>query len=367
MRKLLGICCVLAVLLLTGCCTKHEWKEATCTEPKHCVKCGEIEGEPLGHDFEKATCTTGIHCRRCGMGMLDGQALGHTWTPRTLKYPKTCSVCGETEGEPISFTKYDLPVLSKEVDSMRFTPESIICGKNGEDRIYVYDYDEKLINTIDIATDESCAWSQCVIRWGLTETETAIVTTCIDSSNDCKICMYNARGEKTGEAHTTVVLPEGEDNIKPYNLCASRYVSFYPSSYDGNASVNPLILVDVQENCLADPNMEFDFETFVNRNISSCQDAPIIANQYAFIRARDGRYGYLNKRYSYTEALYQDATNFNSAGYALVSNDGKSYDLIDLDLNVVGTACVEGDKAHWEGDIVFAVRKDGVYTYYSFK
>lgn len=36
-------------LLLAGCSCKHEWKEATCTEPKTCTKCGETEGDALGH------------------------------------------------------------------------------------------------------------------------------------------------------------------------------------------------------------------------------------------------------------------------------------------------------------------------------
>lgn len=37
----------------------HNWKKATCTSPKTCSKCGEIEGMELGH-----TTTTGI-CDRC--------------------------------------------------------------------------------------------------------------------------------------------------------------------------------------------------------------------------------------------------------------------------------------------------------------
>ena len=38
----------------------HEWKDATCTEPKVCLNCGATEGEVLGHNYEKGTCT------RCG-------------------------------------------------------------------------------------------------------------------------------------------------------------------------------------------------------------------------------------------------------------------------------------------------------------
>lgn len=39
---------------------EHVWKDATCTEPKTCTVCGETEGEPLGHDFADNVCT------RCG-------------------------------------------------------------------------------------------------------------------------------------------------------------------------------------------------------------------------------------------------------------------------------------------------------------
>ena len=40
-KVILTICgAVLLAASLAGCCMKHEWAEATCTEPKKCVKCG---------------------------------------------------------------------------------------------------------------------------------------------------------------------------------------------------------------------------------------------------------------------------------------------------------------------------------------
>ena len=55
---------------------EHDWAKATCTEPKTCKICGATEGEPKGHKVEewkttrKATCTaTGTKtgvCERCG-------------------------------------------------------------------------------------------------------------------------------------------------------------------------------------------------------------------------------------------------------------------------------------------------------------
>lgn len=53
----------------------HDWLEATCTEPKTCKLCGKTEGEALGHDYvseitKPATCSEeGIRtftCNRCG-------------------------------------------------------------------------------------------------------------------------------------------------------------------------------------------------------------------------------------------------------------------------------------------------------------
>ena len=99
MKKILIL--ILSVLAfiaaLAGCGHKHIWMEATCTEPKTCSECGETEGEALGHTWVEATCAAPKTCSVCGE--TEGEALGHTWVEATYEVPKTCSVCGETEGE----------------------------------------------------------------------------------------------------------------------------------------------------------------------------------------------------------------------------------------------------------------------------
>ena len=50
----------LLLVSLTGCFHKHTFADATCTAPKICTVCGETEGEPLGH-----TCEIGT-CKQCG-------------------------------------------------------------------------------------------------------------------------------------------------------------------------------------------------------------------------------------------------------------------------------------------------------------
>lgn len=90
---------LLITIFLTGCHLKHEWQEATCTNPKTCSACGETEGEALGHTWTEATCKNPKTCSVCGE--TEGKALGHTWMEATCTVSKICSVCGETDGEAL--------------------------------------------------------------------------------------------------------------------------------------------------------------------------------------------------------------------------------------------------------------------------
>lgn len=100
MKKLVTMSLALMVVLsLTACGHEHVWEEATCTEPKTCTECGETEGEPLGHDWKDATCTEPKTCSRCKE--TEGEPLGHDWKDATCTEPRTCSRCGETDGSPL--------------------------------------------------------------------------------------------------------------------------------------------------------------------------------------------------------------------------------------------------------------------------
>ncbi len=74
--KVFSLLLVLVMLLslLAACECKHEWKDATCEKPKTCSLCGKTEGEKLAHK----------------------------WADATTEAPKTCSLCGKTEGEKIT-------------------------------------------------------------------------------------------------------------------------------------------------------------------------------------------------------------------------------------------------------------------------
>ena len=102
------------ILLLAACGHTHTWKEATCTAPKTCSDCGETEGDPSGHDWIQANCTEAKKCSVCGKS--EGEPLGHTvenW--ETIKEPSCtaegeksgiCSKCDSTVSEPIPKTEH---------------------------------------------------------------------------------------------------------------------------------------------------------------------------------------------------------------------------------------------------------------------
>ena len=78
----------------------HDWQEATCSAPKTCSVCGETEGSVKNHNWQEATCSAPKTCSACGK--TEGEVLSHNWQEATCSAPKTCSACGKTEGDALS-------------------------------------------------------------------------------------------------------------------------------------------------------------------------------------------------------------------------------------------------------------------------
>ena len=74
----------------------HSWKGATCQTPRTCGVCGKTDGDPLAHRWNAATCESPKTCADCGK--VEGSALLHWWVDATCQTPKTCKICGKTEG-----------------------------------------------------------------------------------------------------------------------------------------------------------------------------------------------------------------------------------------------------------------------------
>lgn len=82
---------------LTTC--SHIWNNATCTEPKTCSVCGESDGTAIGHIWNNATCNAPMTCKNCGA--TEGTSIGHIWNDASCTEPMTCKNCGETDGMPV--------------------------------------------------------------------------------------------------------------------------------------------------------------------------------------------------------------------------------------------------------------------------
>lgn len=121
-------------------CPHSEWKDATCTEPKTCVKCGKTEGAALGHDWKDATCTEPKTCQRCGE--TEGDALGHKpgeWSSSTnalsakRSSEQKCTVCGtivdSKEEKLTTFVDNGKFILSPSEFNDRLSFE-LLCMKN---------------------------------------------------------------------------------------------------------------------------------------------------------------------------------------------------------------------------------------------
>jgi hypothetical protein len=88
---------IFTMLCFNGCAHEHEYAEATCTEPATCTICGETEGEPLGHDYAEATCLAPMTCKVCGE--TQGELADHTYTVTDCSVDVYCEVCKELQHE----------------------------------------------------------------------------------------------------------------------------------------------------------------------------------------------------------------------------------------------------------------------------
>ena len=98
MKKFAMLLLLIGLLCLAGCgeC-EHEWRFADCENPKTCAMCGLTEGEALGHKYQEPDCENPKTCTVCNH--TEGEALGHSWKDADCLTAKTCTVCAATEGD----------------------------------------------------------------------------------------------------------------------------------------------------------------------------------------------------------------------------------------------------------------------------
>lgn len=133
MRKniLLYALAMALILLLAGCGCKHEWYAATCSAPKTCSLCGETEGEPLPHTWQEATCAKAKTCTVCQT--TEGEPLPHTWKNATCTDAKICTVCEATEGAALGHTWVDATCTAPKTCSACHISEGEASGHKWEE------------------------------------------------------------------------------------------------------------------------------------------------------------------------------------------------------------------------------------------
>lgn len=367
-KVILTICgAVLLAASLAGCCMKHEWAEATCTEPKKCVKCGETEGVANGHKWKAATCTTPKTCETCGK--TEGEALGHTWVDRTMEKPKTCSVCGATEGSPIVFKEVLFPIFdANNYKSILFLPETIVCTDVDRAVMDIYDYSQKQVKQINLnpAGRETRSFGYDVYLPTLTKYDGLIITTDVDEEKNCTISFYDQRGEELATVKKKIAIPDGAW-LEVRAPAENRYLRFYANTDSWLASVKPRLVIDCEtwteipvEDCPPIP-------WFSNNDFAAVSDI-VYCDKYCMAWSLDGKkMYYVHPKYYSIKAEYDDLSSFNRAGFAMVSKDGVSYDIIDTDLNVVAEGIMKGTfgRVSYHGENIFCLPENRKLHFYS--
>lgn len=146
------ICLLVTMLVLTGCCF-HHWEDATCEDPKTCLKCGETKGEAKGHDWESATCEDPKTCSVCEK--TRGEAKGHEWDG------VECMSCGKTRPEPteVGAVTWDMEYFLKHYEMMLIgTNQSMSIGEmeqiSEEEYTFQVYYDGLPASRITLTVDE---------------------------------------------------------------------------------------------------------------------------------------------------------------------------------------------------------------------
>ncbi len=91
--KRISIVCAAALLaaLLCGCGCQHQWQKSTCQNPRTCTLCGATEGKVRSHEWESTACNDPKGCIVCGT--TEGMELTHQWQEDS----KICIHCGLDE------------------------------------------------------------------------------------------------------------------------------------------------------------------------------------------------------------------------------------------------------------------------------
>ena len=362
---------VLMSLLIAGCGHEHEWEEATCEKPKTCKTCGETEGEALGHDIIEATCEEPMKCARCGKkkgkplgheweeatcespktckrcGKTEGEPLEHDFAPATLDAPKTCRNCGKTEGDPISFEILDVSFLDGGTWSHVINDE--LCVKEYQDPKNLWHYEFYTLDGIPVYERSlDCRLSGSAYKGhAVTVTDDCFMIASGSEGKTSTIGIYDYDFRLVLEKEVKSGKLFGKQFPKLDNLTVggrklvyndATYETIFCFNLDTRQEISEEEYIIAYENNTDIPAF-FSDEKYGSVSKEDAVDGYFVSN------ADQSEWGYVDGDGNEI-AMYRDASAYNAAGYALVTNDGRSYDLIDADQNVVASSVIQGKSAY---------------------
>lgn len=291
---------------------EHQWIEATCTEPKTCSLCGITEGETLEHDF----------------------------APATVDSPKKCKVCGFEEGDSVKVTEIPIPegFFDKGV-SNTLGDDYLVSGEVSEDfdegngKVIIYDLNGNKLCEDFLYRPEGFngnSWS-----YWLGISHNLIFWLFTDNSNKAKLEVYKFNGNELEQIY------ESDVTTGSYKRTDTAELKIRSENYYGVSTCGYTFYYDVENNCLCSEDDTIKEKIEYDDSIWSCYEECPVIDGY-FVGTKDGSsWGYLDKDGNEI-AMYADASDFIPNGYAIISEDGKSYSIIDKDFNIVGDGLYEG-------------------------
>lgn len=330
----LAVICLDAVIL-SSCGHNHTWVEATCDAPKTCSECGETEGEALEHEWIEATCETARTCSHCGK--TEGEALGHEWIEATFEAPQTCSVCGATMGE-----KYTLEVNVNPVEYVdTYTSEYINeeMEKVAENHMYLVgsDYSDghQVVYFVhrNINNGIYTLYSAKINEQGQWTEKKAI---CLFYNLRCSIVngysFFEIQSERDVTDYEYILIDDEMNKIAVDEKCKLNLME----DNDSNICVidhkwcinNPR---DNKAYTLSEGNWVED-NSIVDMALMMSQEG--IKHCYNGIIEKNGKYYDKNKN---ELASFKMATTFDKNGYAIVSDDGVNFSIIDSEFNIIAS------------------------------
>jgi len=209
----------------------HNFGAATCTAPKTCAVCGATDGAALGHSYSEtvtkaATCTeVGVKtltCSGCGDSYnAEISAPGHNFSDASCTAPKTCAVCGATDGAALGHS-YSETVT-----------KAATCTEDGE---ITYTCSRCLDSYTEIvtATGHSYENGVCGVCTAQCAHEGFMNATCT-APKTCAIChltegepLGHTPGEETVITEATCIA-EGSKSVK-CTVCGETYTVVIPAT-----------------------------------------------------------------------------------------------------------------------------------------